>query len=124
MREEPMLRHIVLIKLKPDVQETDIDLFLSKLKPISEDPNAHNYLLGKNLYNAPNERSNSSALQDGEYWDMVISCQLEDAAGLKSYMDSPEHAPPGALLAVIAEKFMIIQYEEQRLIEQSAQNFL
>ena len=115
---------IVLIKLKPNVQETDIDLFLSKLKPISENPNAHNYLLGKNLYNAPIEITNSSALQDGEYWDMVISCQLKDAARLKSYMDSPEHTSPGTILSVIAEKFMILQYEEQRLIELSAQNFL
>tara|TARA_B100000686_G_C16474398_1_gene803793 strand:+ start:396 stop:755 length:360 start_codon:yes stop_codon:yes gene_type:complete len=119
-----VFRHIVLIKLKPDAQESDISTFLSKLKPISEDPNAHNYLLGKNFYTSLVESDNTSTLQASDSWDMVISCQFEDAEGLKAYMDSPEHAPPGALLSVIAENFLILQYEELLLSQQTAKNFI
>ena len=39
-------------------------------------------------------------------------------------MDSPEHAPPGALLSVIAENFLILQYEELLLSQQTAKNFI
>tara|TARA_B100000029_G_scaffold516820_1_gene635220 strand:- start:12825 stop:13184 length:360 start_codon:yes stop_codon:yes gene_type:complete len=119
-----VFRHIVLIKLKPDAQENDISTFLSKLKPISEDPNANNYLLGKNFYRTSVESDNTSTLQASDRWDMVISCQFKDAQGLKAYMDSPEHAPPGALLSVIAENFLILQYEELLLSEQTAKNFI
>ena len=68
-----MFRHIVLIKLKPDAQESDISTFLSKLKPISEDPNAHNYLLGKNFYTSLVESDNTSTLQASDSWDMTVS---------------------------------------------------
>ncbi len=95
-----MIRHIVTITLREGAPAEEIEAFFAALGPISRHPKAIDYRCGWNFQ------------EIGERCEIAISCAFASRAHLDEYMASPDHAPPGAILARISEHFSVIDYEE------------
>lgn len=95
-----MIRHIVTITLLEDAPAKDIEAFFEELTPISEHPKAMDYYCGWNFQ------------EIGQHCDVGISCTFANQADFEEYMASPDHAPPGAILARISKHYSVIDYEE------------
>ena len=95
-----MIRHIVTVTLREYAPAGEIEAFFDELGPISRHPKALDYRCGWNFQ------------EIGERCEIGISCAFASRADLDEYMASPDHAAPGAVLARIAERFSVIDYEE------------
>ena len=95
-----MIRHIVTIALKPDVDPAQVAAFVDRLGPISSHANAIDWRCGWNFQDI------------GPRCDFAISCAFETRAAFDEYMAHPDHGPPGELLSQIAEHYSVIDYEE------------
>lgn len=95
-----MIRHVVAITLREDAPAADIESFFAELGPISRHPKAIDYRCGWNFQTI------------GARCEIAISCAFATRANLDEYMASPHHAPPGAILRRIAERYSVIDYEE------------
>lgn len=93
-----MIRHIVTITLKEDAPTEEIEAFFEELVPISLHPKAIDYYCGWNFQDI------------GAPCDIGISCSFANHADFEEYMASPDHSPPGAILARISEYYSVIDY--------------
>ncbi len=104
-----MIRHIVTITLKDDAPAEEIKAFFEELIPISEHPKAIGYRCGWNFQ------------EIGEPCDIGIACAFPNREDFEEYMASPDHGPPGAILARISQHYSVTDYEEGSPMEAHAE---
>ncbi len=89
-----MIRHIVLIKFRPDIPEGDIAALFQELATLTDSlSGAHGFTGGRS--------ESPEQLEQGYLHGFVID--FDDWASLQVYADHPEHQALGARLVAMAQ---------------------
>ena len=87
-----MLRHILLIRLKPEVTTEQVDAFVQAIESLPF-PGRHNTVVGRDIGVRPGNM------------DLAVSNDFPDDATFRAWGNDPEHAQVRSeLLAPIAER--------------------
>lgn len=93
------MEHLVLIRWKPDIADSDKSDVLHKLLALKEViPGILNYQLGHNV----SERSQG--------FDAAISSTFADAASLAAYGPHPEHQKVAGRLRELADNVLVVDF--------------
>ncbi len=95
-----MIKHLIFIKFKPDVDENSkkkLEEMLSRLP--SQIPEIKGYLFGRDILRT--ERS----------YDFALVSDFENLEALKTYKDHPEHVKVLKHVKEIAESILAVDFE-------------
>ena len=95
-----MIKHIVCIKFKPGIDETEVAHLAKSLGALpAEIPEIRSFEFGPDILHA--ERS----------FDFALVASYEDVEALKRYQVHPDHLPVLAKVRELAEKILVVDFK-------------
>lgn len=95
-----MIRHVVLFKFKPEVDQATRESFIAQLRRLKENVDfVRSVSVGVNFATAPRA------------CDVALIVELEDRAALAAYNDHPKHVPVKQLAGQLCDQLPLVDYE-------------